>query len=324
MAMGKIDKFICFIISGFVRLIYNNRLLVLNYHRVHEHNDIFFSSDIDKVIFDWQIYLVSKYFNPLPLKDACAKLYDNCLPANAVVVTFDDGYKDNIENASPILNNYNISATFFIATGFLNGGIMWNDVIIESIKNTTKPYIDLTKIGLEKYPVNTDKQKGHAITESINKIKYLNVNKRLSLVAVINKQCEVNVPTHMMMDDQDILELDQMGMEIGGHTKNHPILLSEPDLAVESEIIDGKVYLEKLLRHAITSFAYPNGKLNVDYTDKHAQMVDKAGFSQAVTTNWGLNTSSTSRFELFRFTPWDRTPIKFMLRILKLYLFNKV
>ena len=82
-----------------------------------------------------------------------------------------------------------------------------------------------------------------------------------------------------MMRDKDVIEISKLGMEIGGHTVNHPILSCESDENAYDEMISGKKYLESLLNKKIESFAYPNGKLNKDYKVKHIQMVKKAGFN---------------------------------------------
>ncbi len=127
-----------------------------------------------------------------------------------------------------------------------------------------------------------------------------------------------------MMNDEDVVKLYQSGMEIGGHTSNHPIFACERDEVVKDEIYEGKQYLENLLNTKLISFAYPNGKIDKDYEYKHADFVKKSGFQCAVTTNWGINMKQNDLFQLYRFTPWDKTSILFLLRVLKLTIFNKI
>ena len=322
--MGKIEHLILSILSVFIKKVSKNKLLILNYHRVQDKKDLFFDSDMDHLSFDWQMALISQYLKPLILSDSIKKLENNELAAGSVVVTFDDGYKDNLIDALPILKKRKVPSTFFIATGFLNGGIMWNDIIIESIKSTKKEAIDLSHIGLEQYMLGSKMEKLIAIENIIKKAKYQSLPERNQFVAEVNKICEVKLPDDLMMNDRDIQVLHDSGMEIGGHTSNHPILMSEENSVVNKELIEGKQYLEKLLNEKITTFAYPNGKLDKDYNVEHAKLVEKAGFKCAVTTNWGINKKDTDHFQLYRFTPWDKTPIMFMLRLLKLILFNKV
>jgi peptidoglycan/xylan/chitin deacetylase (PgdA/CDA1 family) len=64
------------------------------------------------------------------------------------VITFDDGYADNVEVALPILLRYEIAADFFVSTGFLDGGRMWNDTVIEAFRATPLDRVDLGDFGL--------------------------------------------------------------------------------------------------------------------------------------------------------------------------------
>ncbi len=325
MGVGMITNLLLYILSTLTKLISANRFLILNYHRVHDTRDIFFGSDIDKKIFSWQISLISKYMVPISLEKAITLSQRKQLPAGAVVVTFDDGYKDNLEKALPILKKYHVPATFYVATAFLNDGIMWNDIIIESIKNTDKKDIDLSFLGLGCLSLENKEQKIQAIEKCIKKIKYNVIKKRIDLAMQINKQCNVVLPENLMMSDNDIVQLaNEPDMEIGAHTHNHPILACETEEVVQSDIEHGKNYLEKLLNFRIRTFAYPNGKKDEDYKKSNIESVRKAGFDCAVTTNWGLNNMESEPLELKRFTPWDRTSLKFLLRIFRLYLTNRV
>jgi len=322
--MGKIESTILTILAFFIKLLGKNKLLIVNYHRIHNTHDLFFDDDIDQAYFSWQIRLMSQYLSPVLLNDGLIKLTTGQLPGGSIVVTFDDGYRDNFIDAFPILKQYNVPATFYIASDFLNGGIMWNDVIIESIKLTSKKTLDLSKLGFKQYSLSSKEEKIIAIEDIIKQVKYKQLHDRLQIVTELNQICEVDLPDKLMMDDEHVIQLHQQGIEIGGHTSHHPILSSEDDKVVIEELLAGKYYLETLLNTELSSFAYPNGKLNKDYKEKHAVMVKSAGFKSAVTTNWGINTRTTEYFQLYRFTPWDKSPILFLLRLLKLSVFNRV
>jgi len=322
--MGKIDNFFLYLFSLVLKLLSGNRLLILNYHRVLNSEELYFSSDIDSVAFSWQMQLVKNYLNPLSLNEGVKLLHEGKIPKGAVVVTFDDGYKDNVENVLPILVKESVHATFFISSAFLNGGIMWNDAIIESIKLTTKNKIDLTNVGLGKHKLGSKEEKLVAIEKIISAVKYKSLHERKKFIKEINLICDVQLPRNLMMNDEDVIQLYQSGMEIGGHTSNHPILACENDDIVKEELSDGKLYLEKLLNIKLNAFAYPNGKSGRDYELRHVELVKNSGFSYAVTTNWGINKKNTALFQLYRFTPWDKTPTLFLLRLLKLFIFNKI
>ena len=78
---------------------------------------------------------LKRRFSVLPLADGVERLYDGTLPASALAVTFDDGYADNLAVAAPLLRKHGVPATLFIATGYVDGGAMWNDIVIEAFRD---------------------------------------------------------------------------------------------------------------------------------------------------------------------------------------------
>jgi len=127
--------------------------------------------------------------------------------------------------------------------------------------------------------------------------------------------CGAQLPTNLMMTSAQLRELRAAGMLIGGHTCSHPILTQIDDVSAREQICGGKQRLESILGEPVTLFAYPNGKPQQDYGARHADMVRAAGFSAAVTTAPGMARWDADTFQLPRFTPWDRTPLRFGLRL---------
>lgn len=109
-------------------------------------------------------------------------------------------------------------------------------------------------------------------------------------------------------------------MEIGGHTVSHPILLNLSDEEARREIADGKRLLENITGTPLKLFAYPNGKPEKDYGTAHVSMVQQLGFAAAVSTTWGTAHAGSDLYQLPRFTPWDKSPRRFVLRLLQNYL----
>jgi peptidoglycan/xylan/chitin deacetylase (PgdA/CDA1 family) len=109
-------------------------LLVLIYHRVLPTRDPLLPDEPDAADFSAQMDLIGRNFRVLPLREAVQRLRSGDLPARSVSITFDDGYANNCEVALPILRERGIPATVFVATGFLNGGRMFNDTVIEAIR----------------------------------------------------------------------------------------------------------------------------------------------------------------------------------------------
>lgn len=306
-------------ISGALPLVLKTKgkqhLSILIYHRVLPEYDFMRPSEPTIKDFDWQMSLVSRYFTPLSLAKALELMDRGELPENAICVTFDDGYADNESCALPILKKWKIPATVFVSTGFINGGRMWNDTVVETIKCAGE-YIDLRKVGLDEYTFKDSESKRTVAQKILTEIKHREVEQRAEAVDFIESLAEQSLPNDLMATDQQILNLDAAGVEIGGHTVNHPILAKLNDARAEQEIIDGKVHLESILSKRLRYFAYPNGKLGVDYLESQVRIVKEAGFEAAVSTTWGVSTGNSDRYQLARFTPWDKRPDKFLLRLL--------
>jgi len=293
------------------------KLFILIYHRVLDKPDLMRSGEVNSEIFDWQMALIAHYFNVLPLATALEKMASNSLPPRAVCITFDDGYADNYLNALPILKQYQLSATFFIASGYLDGGRMWNDTIIETLRRYPHSKLNLTEIGLATYPTSTETEKALAANQIIQQIKHLDMDIRADYTHHIAAQVD-GLPDNLMLTSEQLIKLHQSGMEIGGHTVTHPIMAKCPISTLKQEVTDNKMALESLLATPIRFFAYPNGKPGQDYLPEHIQLIQNSGYQAAVSTQWGVANHQTDLFQLPRFTPWDKHPVKFMLRMLRM------
>jgi len=293
------------------------RLSILIYHRVLPADDGFNNWDVTAGEFESQMRAVAEQFSPLPLSEAVERLAARSLPARAVCVTFDDGYADNAEVALPILRKHRVPATFFIATGYLDGGRMFNDTVTESIRAISKPTLDLASLGLGTLVLDTVEAKRAAIARILPVLKYLPAPEREAQAARLGELAGISPSSDLMMREAQVRELHAAGMGIGAHTVTHPILLNTAPEAARREIVESGRRLAEILREPVRLFAYPNGKPGVDYGAEHVQMVRDAGFAAAVSTGWGVATERSDRFQLPRFTPWDRTPGRFALRLIR-------
>lgn len=289
------------------------KLLIMIYHRVLDEPDFMRPGEVDKEKFTWQMQLLAEYFNVLPLPEALERMQSDTLPPRAVCITFDDGYADNYTNALPILQQFDLNATFFIASGFLDGGRMWNDTVIESVRNLSASVLDLTQQGLGIFEIASETQKCQAAQQIIQKIKHMDFAERAQHVDAIAEKSQ-NLPDDLMMTSEQLKKLHQSGMEIGGHTVNHPILAKLDDETAKWEIAENKRFLDELLGVELKLFAYPNGKPGEDYLPKHSEYVAQIGFSAAVSTEWGVVIKTSDLMRLPRFTPWDNSPFKFLGR----------
>jgi len=290
-------------------------LSILIYHRVLPVPDPLFPGEVDCAEFDRQLARIKASFNVLPLLDAVRHARAGTLPPRAACITFDDGYADNAEQALPLLQRHGLHATFFIATGFLDGGRMWNDTVIELVRRAPGAEIDATSVGLGRHPVATLADRQRAIGALIGQLKYVPMEQRLAQVERLAACVDCVLPTDLMMRSEQVRQLHAAGMGIGAHTVNHPILAALPLETARAEIAAGKQALETLLGAPVPLFAYPNGKPGTDYRAEHVTLVRELGFEGAVSTAWGASPRNDDAFQFPRFTPWDRTPLRFMLRL---------
>ena len=293
---------------------FGHHLSILIYHRVGQTKDPLRPDCMDAETFDWQMELLAKYCQPLSLSEAIKLLPQGKLPARAVCVTFDDGYADNESVALPILLRWKIPAVFFVSTGYMNEGCMWNDLILESVRRYSGTELDLSDRGLGIYPTASLEDKIAANACLNRDLLYLEQATRQQHCDYLASLVE-NIPTDLMMTEEQVRHLHAAGMEVGSHTVTHPILSTLDEKSVWYELSASKEQLEAVIKAPVTLFSYPNGKPQLDYRDDDIRLVRKAGFEAAVATHWGVANRHTDRMQLPRFTPWDRRSDRFLLRM---------
>ena len=291
-------------------------LSILAFHRVLREPDPLEPGQICASEFERQLKAIGRWFIVLPLSKAVGLLREGALPVRSACITFDDGYADNATIAAPVLRRHGMSATFFIATGFLNGGRMWNDTIIETVRRAEGKTLELPGVGLPALDIATLESRRSALNQVIKALKYLPLEERQERADALAARAGAALPSDLMMTSDQVAELLRNGMEIGAHTVNHPILANLQDDRAYAEIRDSRRELETLTGRPVTLFAYPNGKPGTDYLPSHVRMVRELKFAAAVSTAWGVATSKTDTYQLPRFTPWDKAPGRFVLRML--------
>jgi peptidoglycan/xylan/chitin deacetylase (PgdA/CDA1 family) len=291
------------------------RLSILIFHRVLPAPDPLFANDPDAHRFAELMRVIRDHFSPLSLAEAVERLRLNDLPPRAVCVTFDDGYADNLTVAAPILAELGVPATVFIASGYLDGGIMWNDRVMEAVRRCPDAQLDLADHGLGNHAVPDGPERAALAEQLLRALKYRPHAERERVAADLAARYAPNMTSPMLTRVQ-LRQLHASGIEIGGHTVTHPILALSDKQAAYEEIASNKEDLESLLGERLELFAYPNGNPEQDFASAHVEMVRRAGYAAAVTTRPSVCTSTTDPFWLPRFTPWQRDPVRFATHLL--------
>lgn len=296
------------------------RLSVVMFHRVLPATDPLFPGEMTHDRFDAVCAWLAAWFNVLPLDEAVLRLRAGSLPDRALSITFDDGYADNHDIALPVLEAHGLCATFFVATGFLDGGRMWNDTVVESVRRCAGSVLALGDLGLPGIDVlalDTVASRRSAIAALLGAIKYLPPGQRQVAVDGVAQRAHAALPTTLMMTSAQVVALARAGMQVGAHTVSHPILASLDDDAALQQMQQSKSALEGLLGQPVHSFAYPNGRPGRDYLPRHALLARQAGFTLAVSTAPGAAGATDDVFQLPRFTPWDHRRWAFGARMVQ-------
>jgi peptidoglycan/xylan/chitin deacetylase (PgdA/CDA1 family) len=294
------------------------KLSTLIFHRVLPEPDPLQPGEVAAERFDAVCAWLARWFRVLPLDEALVRLREGRLPRRSLCITFDDGYADNHDLAMPILRRHGLTATFFVTTGVIGGGRMWNDTVIEAVRHTAAGRIDGRDLGLDELgslPLDSPARRRSAIERLLPAIKHLEPADRADRVERLRRLCGADLRQDLMMSEAQVRGLRDGGMQIGGHTVTHPILSRLADAEARREISLGKQTLERWLGSEVPVFAYPNGRPGDDFEPRHGQMAREAGFVAALTTAWGVASRSTDAYAIPRFTPWARQRWKFGLQM---------
>src|SRR4029453_9293701 len=128
--------------------------------------------------------LIAGLCTVLPLAEAVERLYAGTLPPRAACITFDDGYRNNLTVAAPILRARGLPATVFVSTGYIGNGRMFNDTVIESVRRAGTE-LDLSDLGLGRYDFADDRARLRAIDQILTHVKYMEFSERSEKAAAL-------------------------------------------------------------------------------------------------------------------------------------------
>jgi peptidoglycan/xylan/chitin deacetylase (PgdA/CDA1 family) len=293
------------------------RLCIVNYHRILEVSDPLLENEPDVQTFRKHMKMLADCFKVLPLDEALAALQQGRLPARAVCITFDDGYRSVHDLALPVLREFNLPATVFVSSGYVDSDEnMWNDRIVDAVRAAAGQELDLRAIGAGRHPLDSLEARCSAVRHLTTRAKYLPPAERMALVEELEAHARP-AGRPLMLSAEMVRTLQASGVEIGAHTVSHPILTSLPDADAMAEIAGSKAALEAILGRPVRYFAYPNGKTGLDFDERHVAMVRDAGFAAAFSTAPGPVTEADNVFTLPRSRPWDTSTFFYMLRLLR-------
>lgn len=291
--------------------------LILVYHRIADKPIDNWGLAVSPTHFEEQLQVLRRTRHPFPLKDFVCHLMAGTLPSDAVALTFDDGYVDNLVAGKPRLAAADVPATVFLATGYLDrpGEFWWDELARLILLEDGPQKVELTIRG---EPVYIDlgsetsrredgtvraaslKRRQRALTPIWQTIRHLDDGERDSVMAELRSIFAARGDhTHrgraMTREEVRTLEMDGL-VAIGAHTVTHPVLSQLGAIACHREIAESKSTCEALIGKPVASFAYPYG----DFDAKARGAVMAAGFAFACSTQHGPTIATSDLFGLPR------------------------
>lgn len=291
--------------------------LILMYHRIADYQPDYWGLGVSPARFEEHLRVLRRTRHPLPLAEFVRNLTVGTLPANAVALTFDDGYADNLVAGLPRLVAADIPATVFLATGYLDqpGPFWWDELANFILLERGPKHFEVVIKGQSMFfdlgtawspGTNADTsvalpQIRHAILEAIYQpLRRLSEEDRRatmtglrSIFAPRDDRARLGRP----MTREEVRTLAASAhVKIGAHTVSHPMLPQIEAANCQHEIITSKLACEAIVGAPVTEFAYPFGEFN----NETREMVKAAGFSFACSTKRTPVNESSDVFALPR------------------------
>ena len=288
-----------------------HRLRVLAYHRVLprevEHG---FSYDIELVSawqdeFDWQVRYLAKHHEVITCHDLAALIdAGRPIPRNAVMITFDDGYRDNHDVALPILKSHGVPAVVFVATGYMGSReTYWYDRLVHQMLTVEQAALPMPGGAPALVVGGGEGQRRRAAHAALKHLKVLpDAQRRETLerwrIAMGAAEHDEFGGVDGPMDWAEVRRLSDAGIEIGSHSVTHPVLAQIGDDAqLERELVDSKAEIEARIGRPVVSLAYPVGGPGA-YSERVVDVARRAGYRFGFTYESGV--VDPQRMDAFR------------------------
>lgn len=273
------------------------RLLVFAWHNVAPTPGFPAPKGAGERGFARQMATLGRWANVLALDDALQRLHaGERLPSRAVAITFDDGYRDNLTLAVPVLEALGLPATFFLVPRLLSGEIdAWWETLGWALEHATE---DTLPWEGERLEVRTNG--AGAYSRLARAMKRMDEERRgAAMSEILESLRPAGEPPALFMGWEGARELVERGFSVQSHTCSHPVLANEPREYQHSELARSREQLESRLGVSISTIAYPYGG-PAEYSDTTVAAAADAGYRWGLTTREGFTTAATPALEVRR------------------------
>jgi len=287
------------------RFLNRNKIIILWYHGICDDAFRLLSGyderHIQKSNFRDQLsFLKRKGYIFLTMSELLDVLNNKKKIEKMVVLTFDDGYRNVVANAYPIMKEFNAKGCFYLVSGLIDSNeLLWTDYVETFIRNSIRGKFEFIFKEKKIYYTLDDKKSYEGTMRDIKqKLRTLPDEERINHLKQFNDTEVTDFSEEFVLAKwKEIQSLDRGILEVGSHTKNHPTLINlSSSEESEEEIKSSKVEIEKMIGYKINHFCYPAGKYNEDII----KTVKECGYKSAVTIMHGFNDESTDLYHLKR------------------------
>ncbi len=266
---------------------------------------------VTRTAFRMQLRYLRRFYTVMSLDELVERLHrGSALPRRSVAITFDDGYRDNYTQAFPALRAEGLPATFYVATGCIDGGPpLWTAQLRFMVRRTKERRVVLPE------PLGAPAAIEHAadrqalFTRLVIALKNVPSARRRALVqelAELLRVTDFRPLAAIMMTWDELREMSADGMTIGAHTVSHPNLPNTPPEEALEEIAGSRDMIAGKLGTSVAHFSYPNGRGAAHLTDTVRGIVRQAGFLSAVTSVPGCVRAGADLWALRRVGVYNR------------------
>lgn len=270
-----------------------------------------------------QMKALARVANVLPLEQALQRLGEGGrLPARAVAITFDDGYRDNLDVAVPLLERLGLPATFFLVPRLLSGEVdAWWETIGWALASSTRTSLRWEDVSVS---LSGEQARGAAYSEIVKRLKLRNQAARErsmdELLGLLDPAGEL---PSLFMDWDGARELVRRGFSVQSHTRSHVVLSQEDAASQRRELGDARSELERRLEVEISTIAYPHGGRQ-HYTEETVAIAAETGYRWGVTAREAFTTSATAPLEIRRCLVYPERGVRDLLAQLRTLLEARV
>jgi peptidoglycan/xylan/chitin deacetylase (PgdA/CDA1 family) len=284
------------------RLANREKVLILTYHRFSCEKS---EGKVSSAEFAAQLEYLSRNNRVLSLEETIDCLQNGkSLPPNTTVITIDDGHADACEIAFPVLKKFEMPATVYVVTDFLDGKCwLWTDLMRYVLLETKNERLKIDFGGEDKIEsgLTGETQRLETASRINSRLKKLPNAQKEAKIKEIAESLNVEIPLlptkeFAPIDWRQAREMDAGDVKIESHTTTHPILTNISEKQLDFELKTSRKRLEEILNREVGHFCYPNGS----FDENVRKAVEKAGYKSAVTTNYGFNKLQANRFLLKR------------------------